>query len=93
VANVYFFNGPDHGHVNPTLGLVAELVRRGEEVMYFAADTFRPGIQHTGATFRAYQAGPPPPEAISGAEHYVAFLLDYSAVLLPTLIQQARACR
>jgi MGT family glycosyltransferase len=90
VANVYFFNGSDHGHVNPTLGLVAELVRRGDDVTYFSGDTFRAAIQRTGATFRAYQAGPPPPEKISGAEHYVAFLLDYSALLLPTLIEQAK---
>jgi MGT family glycosyltransferase len=90
VANVYFFNGPDHGHVNPTLGLVAELVNRGDCVTYFTGDAFRTAIQRTGAHFRAYHAGPPPPETISGAEHYAAFLLDYSALLLPALIEQAK---
>src|SRR3954468_22227699 len=39
------------GHVNPTLGIVAELVRRGHEVAYWAPAQFADRIADTGARF------------------------------------------
>ena len=54
MSNVLFLASPSHGHVNPTLGLVDELARRGERVTYFAAEPFRERIEATGATFKAY---------------------------------------
>jgi len=53
VKTVYF-NIPAHGHVNPTLPLVRELVRRGEQVIYYNAEEFRAKIEATGAEFRPY---------------------------------------
>lgn len=41
------------GHVNPTLQLVAELVKRGERVTYFTTEDFRKIVEPTGATFVA----------------------------------------
>lgn len=38
-----------HQHINATLGLVAELVKRGEEVVYFFPEEFRSQIESTGA--------------------------------------------
>jgi len=67
MSNVLFLAAPSHGHVNPTLGLVDELVRRGEQVTYFASEPFRERVQATGATFKAYAhdldlfKGPPAP--------------------------------
>ena len=67
MSNVLFLASPSHGHVNPTLGLVDQLVRRGEQVTYFAAEPFRERVQATGATFKAYAhdldlfKGPPSP--------------------------------
>ena len=67
MSNVLFLASPSHGHVNPTVGLVDELVRRGERVTYFAAEAFRERIEATGATFKAYAhdldmfKGPPAP--------------------------------
>ena len=67
MSNVLFLASPSHGHVNPTLGLVAELVRRGERVTYFASEPFRERVEATGATFKAYAhdldlfKGPPAP--------------------------------
>ena len=67
MSNVLFLAAPSHGHVNPTLGLVAELVRRGERVTYFAAEPFRERVEATGAAFKAYAhdldmfKGPPTP--------------------------------
>src|SRR6185436_11923214 len=46
-----FFCMPGHGHVNPTLPLVSELVKRGERIDYWTGPDFRPGIENAGATF------------------------------------------
>ncbi len=54
MAKIVFFNVPAHGHINPTLPLVAELVQRGNEVIYYAMPEFQDKIQKTGARFRAY---------------------------------------
>lgn len=48
------FNTPTTGHVNPTLPVVAELARRGHEVVYWLSEGYRAKIEATGATFRAY---------------------------------------
>ncbi len=67
MSDVLFLASPSHGHVNPTLGLVAELVRRGERVTYFASEPFRERVEATGAAFKAYAhdldlfKGPPAP--------------------------------
>ena len=67
MSDVLFLASPSHGHVNPTLGLAAELVRRGERVTYFASEPFRERVEATGATFKAYAhdldmfKGPPAP--------------------------------
>ena len=45
---------PAPGHVNPTLPVVAELVRRGEHVIYYDSEEFRDPITATGAVFRPY---------------------------------------
>ncbi|UQU63838.1 hypothetical protein COUCH_33430 [Couchioplanes caeruleus] len=45
------------GHVNPTLPLVAELVRRGHRVTYALEASFAPAVQRAGATFLGLPAG------------------------------------
>ena len=54
-----FVSLPAHGHVNPTLPVVAELVRRGWRVSYATAERFRPEVEKTGATL-VPTAGQPP---------------------------------
>ena len=49
-----FFNVPAHGHINPSLPLVAELVQRGHEVTYFATESYRQRVADTGATVEIY---------------------------------------
>ncbi len=56
MAKYIFLNIPAHGHVNPTLAVARELVDRGEEVIYYLTEDFRPAVEATGATFRAYQS-------------------------------------
>ncbi len=55
MAKAWFFNIPYHGHVNPTLPLVRELVQRGDEVTYFAGPTFEERILATGAQYGRYR--------------------------------------
>lgn len=54
MSRVIFFNVSAAGHVIPTFGLVAELLRQEEEVIYYEAPKFQSEIEAFGATFRAY---------------------------------------
>jgi MGT family glycosyltransferase len=42
---------PAHGHTNPMLAVVRELVMRGDEVRFYSFSEFQGKIEHTGATF------------------------------------------
>ena len=55
MARALFLGLPLHGHTNPTLPLVRELVDRGEEVTYYAADAFAGRIEQAGARYRPYR--------------------------------------
>jgi MGT family glycosyltransferase len=50
------FCTPGYGHVNPTLALAQELVARGERVIYYLSEDFRPAVEATGAVFRLYES-------------------------------------
>src|SRR5689334_16185288 len=54
MAKYVFLNMPAHGHVNPTLPIVQELVRRGQQVSYYVTEEFRGAVQATGAVFHSY---------------------------------------
>src|SRR5258706_1399549 len=54
MSKILFFNVPTQGHINPSLPVVAELVRRGTEVIYYLTEGQRQRIEATGATFRPY---------------------------------------
>lgn len=54
MATLVFWGYPGHGHLNPSLPLVAELVQQGEQVHYYSLEAFRPAIERTGATFCSY---------------------------------------
>lgn len=49
-----FLNVSGGGHVIATYGMVGELVRRGEKILYFEAPPYRKDIEALGAEFRAY---------------------------------------
>ncbi|GEC90320.1 macrolide family glycosyltransferase [Brevibacillus brevis] len=55
MARVLYVTIPAEGHVNPTLGLVKQLVGNGEEVVYMCSEEYRDRLAQTGAQFRAYQ--------------------------------------
>lgn len=64
---IIIMNVPGHGHVNPTLPIVTELVARGHAVLYYNTADFGPAIRATGADFRAYPANGITPAAIARA--------------------------
>lgn len=51
MKKIVFFCIPAHGHTNPTLGVVRELVDRGHRVVYYSYEMFRDKIEAAGATF------------------------------------------
>jgi len=53
VARFCMIGHPAPGHMNPTLPVIAELVRRGERGYYYATEIFRAKIEETGAVFRS----------------------------------------
>lgn len=48
---ILWFCIPAHGHTNPTLEVVRELVRRGHAIRYFSFEEFREKIEDTGACY------------------------------------------
>jgi MGT family glycosyltransferase len=54
MSKIIFLTPPAHGHVNPTLPVVQELVRRGEQVICYNTAEFRPQLERAGAVFRPY---------------------------------------
>ena len=53
MATIVFFCIPAHGHTNPTLNVVRELVTRGNRVVCYSYDEFREKIEDSGAEFVA----------------------------------------
>lgn len=51
MSKIVFFCIPAHGHINPTLEVVKELVSRGHEVWYYSYNILREKIEEAGAKF------------------------------------------
>ena len=56
MATAIFLGFPGYGHVLPSLPIIAELVRRGEKILYYATPAFQNAIEKTSATFCDYGA-------------------------------------
>ncbi|WP_139279068.1 macrolide family glycosyltransferase [Seinonella peptonophila] len=52
MGNVLFINYMGEGHINPTIGLVQELIARGESITYYTSQIYKEKIEKTGATVR-----------------------------------------
>src|SRR5918998_3073106 len=106
VSRILVFNVPAHGHVNPTLPVVHELVSRGEQVAYYLTNECEPQIRRTGAEFHRIEAtqigsGPPPGVTAMGrtdpakvqqmmAAFFPRMMAD-GLRLVPGLVDQMRA--
>jgi MGT family glycosyltransferase len=78
MAKIVYIGLPAHGHTNPTLPVVHELIQRGHEVLYYNAASFQAKVAPTGVDFRAYPEPMPTERQISEALHE---LIDASRML------------
>ena len=88
MARAWFFNIPFHGHVNPTLPLIQELVKRGDEVNYFSTGAFEERIRSTGADYRGYEhlytfEGS---RKVSHIVHHASLVAEATYALLPQVL-------
>src|SRR5690554_6481096 len=87
---------PAAGHVNPSVPLVRELVRRGNDVTVYVTEEFRSVVERIGATFRAYPDGTISSNIIAdanaqgGSAKVVQRLLEATRTLLPRLEAELR---
>ncbi len=51
MSKIAFFCIPAHGHTNPTLEVVRELIRQENEVWYYSYDVMKEKIESTGAKY------------------------------------------
>ena len=51
MSKIAFFCIPAHGHTNPTLEVVRELIHQGHEVRYYSYECMREKIESTGAKY------------------------------------------
>lgn len=91
MARVLLINGGSEGHINPTLGVVQELVHRGEEVVYFAAEPYRDRIEQTGAKVITFDLGKFLEAFLAGGRSpwaRVGGLLRTADIVIPSLLEQ-----
>lgn len=94
MARVLFINGGSEGHVNPTIGVVQELIKRGEEVVYFTIEDFRAKMEKTGATVRAFDVQKFLKAFISGGRNNllerINGLLCTADIMIPSVLEQIK---
>jgi MGT family glycosyltransferase len=93
MSTIAFVNIGMHGYINPTLPVVAELVRRGHTVLYHTSEAFAAQIEATGAKVPLYAGQdlplPDPPIPLAMLDG-----LAHTAVgLLPGVLADLRAAR
>jgi MGT family glycosyltransferase len=93
MAKGLFFNMPLHGHVNPTLPVVRELTRRGDELVYFLPESFRGAVERTGARLFPYESSLEGISVGPGANHppLPVMMIGESRKQLPSLLEAVRA--
>ena len=84
MGRIVYFSFPAHGHINPTLPVIRELVRRKQQVVYYGTERFRQAIQDIGALFYPYSTRFCMPERGAGPFARVSTTLE-------TLLRLSRA--
>ena len=69
MAKIAYVGLPAHGHTNPTLPVMKELVQRGHEVHYYNAESFRAKLEPTGVVFQPLPEPMPSEREVSEALH------------------------
>lgn len=95
MATTVVLNLPEHGHMNATWPVVADLVRRGERVVYFGTEPYRRAIEATGATYASYgdPAAFEPPAHTGGLYSVMAYLMTLAERVLPAVLDRLEAER
>jgi MGT family glycosyltransferase len=93
VSTIAFLNIAMHGHINPTLPVVAELVRRGHSVTYHTSPAFSKEIEATGATVCLYPGGDQPFPDPSMPLTMLDGLAHAAVALLPAVLSDLRRVR
>jgi MGT family glycosyltransferase len=93
MSKVVMLGHPAPGHINPTLPVIAELARRGEEVTYYTTEPFRAKVEAVGAAFRSYGAHDLFERnlASGGMLGGMAGLFETTEAILPELLASVRA--
>jgi MGT family glycosyltransferase len=58
VSRIFYYGVPATGHINPLLPVLAELVKRGQQIITYNSEEHRAKFESTGVTFRAYPTIP-----------------------------------
>ncbi|GGT33814.1 macrolide family glycosyltransferase [Streptomyces chromofuscus] len=90
MSTIAFLNIAMRGHVNPTLPIVAELVRRGHTVTYHTTPSFREEIAAAGAMVHLYPGGEQPLPDPPIPATLIAGLASTAVRLLPTVLSDLR---
>jgi hypothetical protein len=91
MARVLFINAGSEGHINPTLGVVKELICRGEEVVYFASEPFRDYVEPFGAKVITCDGGKLVAAFLAGGRNpwaRVGGLLRTADIIIPSVLEQ-----
>lgn len=89
---IIFYGAPAHGHINPTLPIVSELVKNGHRVVYYAIKEFENAILLCGAEFREYDFSGLEwkPEVGSRILRLTELVLKFTHTQQDTLIQELK---
>ncbi|MEV4537753.1 macrolide family glycosyltransferase [Asanoa sp. NPDC049518] len=93
MSTIAFVNIPMHGRVNPTLPVVAELVRRGHSVTYHVSPAFGAVVTAAGATLCLYPGGDQPLPDPPTPATLLAGLARTAVAVLPTVLADLRRIR
>jgi MGT family glycosyltransferase len=95
VSKIVYFSLPAHGHINATVPVMRELVRRGVSVHYYALERFRTRVEKTGAVFHDYgprfslpERGPGP---FASLDTVIDALIDLTRVVLQDHLDSVRS--
>lgn len=93
MSRVAFLNLPAHGHTNPTLPVVRELVARGETVIYYSFDELKHKIESTGAQYRTYDLSRFSYQNLSSFPAIFRMFMEASEALIDELLPDVSALR
>ncbi|MGC7871981.1 macrolide family glycosyltransferase [Desulfosporosinus sp. SYSU MS00001] len=96
MARVLIINAGAEGHINPTLGIVQELISRHEDVVYVATEQFRDRIEQIGAKVITYDADKFLKLFLGGGHNpwtRASGLLRTADVVIPSVLRQTKGER